>query len=142
MRYETRILMLASISVWFSLMVLGCAEQPRQVERFGMAIGLKTDGIDEYKRLHADVWPDVLRMIRECNIHNYSIYLAEIDNDEYCLFGYFEYTGEDFKKDMEKMKADPATRRWWKHTDPLQFKLPAAGEDEWWHNLQEVFHAD
>ena len=112
------------------------------MKRYGTVIKVRPEKFEEYKRLHAQVWPDVLQMIKECNIRNYSIYLAEMEKDEYCLFSYFEYTGNDFEKDMEKMKADPTTRRWWEHTDPLQFKLPTAGKDEWWHNLQEVFHTD
>jgi L-rhamnose mutarotase len=62
----------------------------------------------EYKRYHAGVWPDVLNMIRQCNIRNYTIYLK----DGY-LFSYFEYHGADYKADMARMAADPATRKWW-----------------------------
>lgn len=74
------------------------------MKRYGMVIGIKPEKIEEYKLLHAAVWPDVLSMIKDCNIHNYSIYLR--DN---LLFSYFEYTGDDFEADMEKMAADPTT---------------------------------
>ncbi|HSW45923.1 MAG TPA: L-rhamnose mutarotase [Phycisphaerae bacterium] len=119
---------------------LGCGQPPAKVQRFGHAIGVKKEAIPEYRRLHANCWPGVLRMLKQCNIRNYSIYLAEIKPDEYCLFAYFEYTGDDFQKDMDRMKADPTTREWWKHTDPMQYKLLTAGQDEWWHKLDEVFH--
>ena len=36
MRHETKILVLASVLVWFPLMVPGCAEKPRKVERSGL----------------------------------------------------------------------------------------------------------
>ena len=62
------------------------------MRRFGMVIGIKPDRIEEYKKLHAAAWPDVLKIISECNIRNYSIYLK----DNY-LFSYFEYTGTDFE---------------------------------------------
>jgi L-rhamnose mutarotase len=39
-----------------------------------MVIKVKPDKFQEYKQLHAQVWPDVLKMIKECNIRNYSIY--------------------------------------------------------------------
>ncbi|QTH43343.1 L-rhamnose mutarotase [Cohnella sp. LGH] len=42
-------------------------------QRYGSLIRVKEDKLEEYKRLHAKVWPDVLRMIKECHIKNYSI---------------------------------------------------------------------
>ena len=33
------------------------------MKRFGMVIGIQPDKIEEYKKLHAAVWPDVLKMI-------------------------------------------------------------------------------
>ena len=56
------------------------------MKRYGSVIGLKAEKIDEYKRLHAEVWPAVLAKISECNIQNYSIYLREPEN---LLFSYF-----------------------------------------------------
>ena len=42
-----------------------------------MVIGVKPEKIEEYKKLHAETWPDVLKMITQCNIRNYSIYLKD-----------------------------------------------------------------
>ena len=121
---------------------LGCAERPAKVQRFGQVIGIKKECIPDYTRIHAACWPGVLKILKECNIRNYSIYLAEVKPDEYYLFAYFEYVGDDFDKDMAKMKADPTTQQWWKHTDPLQYKLVTAKDGEWWHQLEEVFHME
>ncbi len=136
---------------WAALVVMGfmlvtcstgCAPQEAGVQRFGQVIGIKKESIPEYKKLHAECWPGVLAMLKECNIRNYSIYLAEIEPDKFYLFARFEYVGRDFAADMRRMKADPTTQEWWKHTDPLQYKLVTAGPDEWWHSLEEVFHMD
>ena len=35
---------------------------------YGMVIGLRPEKIEEYKKLHAAVWPDVLKMIQQCHI--------------------------------------------------------------------------
>jgi len=105
--------------------------------RYGMVIGIKPEKLDEYIALHREVWPDVLRTIRECNIRNYSIFLR--DNR---LFSYFEYTGEDFRSDMERMAADPVTQEWWKLTAPCQEPLEGRAEGEWWAPMEEVFHTD
>ncbi|MBS1577278.1 MAG: L-rhamnose mutarotase [Bacteroidetes bacterium] len=110
------------------------------VRRFGMVTGIKPDKIEYYKKLHANAWPQVQKMITTCNIQNYSIYLQKID-DKYYLFSYFEYTGNDFDADMKKMAADSTTQRWWKETDPTQIPLPeAAAKKETWTNMEEVFH--
>jgi L-rhamnose mutarotase len=78
------------------------------MQRFGQVLGIKPEHIEEYERLHAAVWPDVLTMIHECNIRNYSIF-----RHRNTLFAYFEYVGDDFEADMQKMSQDPTTRRWW-----------------------------
>jgi L-rhamnose mutarotase len=111
------------------------------MQRFGWVIGLRPERIEEYKRLHAAVWPDVLRMIGACCIRNYSIYLREIEGKPY-LFSYLEYAGEDFAADMAKMAADPTTQRWWDVCKPCQAPLPDRAEGEWWATMEEVFHVD
>lgn len=107
------------------------------VQRYGMVIRVKPEKLDEYKALHADPWPGVNRMIKACNIRNYSIFYR----DGY-LFSYFEYTGEDFEADMAKMAADSLTREWWKRTDPCQEPVETAGPGVWWADMEEVYHLD
>ena len=77
------------------------------MKRYGSVIALRPDKIEEYKKLHAAVWPDVLKMIKQCHIRNYSIYLRRLPDGRHYLFSYFEYTGSDFAADMAKMAADP-----------------------------------
>ena len=109
------------------------------MERMGMVIGLKSEHIDEYRRLHAEAWPGILAKISECNITNYSIYLKEPEN---LLFGYWEYVGTDFAADAAKMAADPTTQEWWKICMPMQDPLETRKEGEWWAMMDEIFHHD
>lgn len=112
------------------------------VKRFGFVTGIRPDKINYYKQLHAAVWPDVLKKIKECHIHNYSIYLQKIGTGYY-LFSYFEYTGSAFEEDMKKMAADSITRRWWKETEPAQIPLPEAiAGKKIWTSMEEVFHSN
>ena len=37
-------------------------------------IGVRTEAIEEYERIHEAVWPEVLATIHACNIRNYSIF--------------------------------------------------------------------
>lgn len=109
------------------------------MQRMAMVLGLKADAVTDYKRIHAAVWPDVLAMITECGIRNYSIYLKEPEN---MLFGYWEYHGTDFTADAARMAADPKTQEWWAICMPMQAPLDTRKEGEWWAMMDEVFHHD
>jgi L-rhamnose mutarotase len=110
--------------------------------RYGTVIGVKDEELDEYKKLHAAVWPDVLKMISDCNIRNYSIYLRKMPDGKHYLFSYFEYVGSDFEGDMAKMAADATTQKWWDVCMPCQEPLADRAEGEWWAEMEEVFHYD
>ncbi len=112
------------------------------MKRYGMVIGLKQDRVEQYKGLHVAVWPKVLKMITECNIRNYSIYLRRLPDGNHYLFSYFEYVGEDFAADMAQMAADPTTQKWWDVCMPCQQPLPDRGDRQWWASMDEVFHWD
>jgi L-rhamnose mutarotase len=106
-----------------------------KLRRYGQIIGLKPEAIQEYVKCHANVWPEVLRTIRECNIRNYSIFLKD-----HTLFAYFEYIGDNFEADMLRMAADPKTQEWWAIMKPMQEPIPSRKPGEWWANMVEVFH--
>jgi L-rhamnose mutarotase len=107
------------------------------MRRFGVTIKLRPGCEEAYKRYHADVWPEVLDKIRECNIRNYSIFFKDGT-----LFGYFEYHGTDFKADMKKMAAHGKTQEWWAVMEPMQEPLATRKKGEWWAEMEEVFHVD
>lgn len=109
------------------------------MRRMGMLIGVKPDRIAEYKAYHAAVWPEVLAMITACGIRNYTIFLREPEN---LLFGTWEYHGEDFAADMEKMREHEPTQRWWAMNGPCQEPLASRGSGEHWAMMEPVFHLD
>ncbi len=131
--------------IFVSILILAqsCAEKveeqivEKEALRLGSVIKVKPEKLDEYKALHADPWPGVNAMIKECNISNFSIYYR----DGY-LYSYMEYTGEDFEADMAKLAADSLTQEWWKLTDPCQEPVESAGEGVWWAEMEEVYHLD
>lgn len=107
------------------------------MKRYGQVIAVRPEKLEEYKRLHANAWPGVLKMIKDCHLQNYSIYYKDG-----LLFSYYEYVGTDYEADMAKMAADPETQRWWDVCKPCQQPLPTRAEGEWWSDMQEVFHLD
>ncbi len=121
-----------------SVLVISCA--PNRVERHAWVTGLKPQKAAYYHKLHANPWPSVNAMIKECHLQNFSIYEREIEGKIY-LFAYLEYTGTNFDADMKKMAADPETQRWWKATDPCQSPLPdALKAGKTWSDTKELYH--
>lgn len=106
------------------------------MQRMGMVVGIRPEKIDEYKRYHAAVWPEVLAKISACNIRNYSIFLREPEN---LLFSYFEYHGDDFARDSALMAADEKTQQWWAINMPCQRRLDSAKDGEWWSSMPQIF---
>jgi L-rhamnose mutarotase len=109
------------------------------MQRMGSVLGIKPEAIAEYKRIHADVWPEVLAMIAACNIRNYTIFLKEPEN---LMFSYLEYHGTDWAADAAKMAADPKTQEWWAICMPMQAPLATRKDGEWWAEMENVFHVD
>jgi len=107
------------------------------MRRHGWVIRVRPERLEEYKRLHQVVWPAVLKTIYNCNIRNYTIF-----HRDGVLFGYFEYIGENYGADVERMAADAVTQEWWQLTAPCQERVDSAGPEDWWAPLEEVFHTD
>lgn len=107
------------------------------VRRVASVILLRPEFEEEYRRLHTEVWPDVLEQIRRSGIRNYSIFLRDG-----MLFSYFEHVGTDYASDLAAMAADATTRRWWELTDPCQQPVPSAAAGQRWAPADEVFHCD
>ena len=107
------------------------------MKRFGQVVGVRPERYAEYVAAHAAVWPTVLARITESNIRNYSIYsFGDL------LFAYFEYVGDDFDVDMQRMADDPETQRWWDVMMPMQQPVEGRADGEWWATMREVFHVD
>src|SRR6185503_11505327 len=76
--------------------------------RVGQVIRVKAESIEEYERIHAEVWPGVLAAIRKANIRDYSIHRY----GEY-LFATYRHEGDDLAADLAAMAADPTVQEWW-----------------------------
>jgi L-rhamnose mutarotase len=115
------------------------AGSPRSVRRFGQLIGLRPEKLEEYKRYHAAVWPEILGALRKAEIRNYSIF--HFDGK---LFAYFEYHGPpaEFEERMQKIARAPRMREWWDIMDPMQLPVEGREPGRWWAEMEEVFHTD
>lgn len=93
---------------------------------------LRPDKIEEYEAAHAAVWPEVLAVIKEAGVRNYSIHRFE---DR--LFGYYEC--DDPEAATAKMRAGQERLGWGKAMGPLfEPEVAERGTDL----MKEVFRLD
>ncbi|KAF8894796.1 rhamnose mutarotase [Infundibulicybe gibba] len=113
-------------------------------KRICQIIKLKPSCVDEYKAIHAAVWPAVLSALKQAHIVDYSIHHYP---PLQLLIATFKYTGDNYAEDMKKVADDPETQRWWALTDGMQESFiegaQGSGKDiPWWTELEEVFRYD
>jgi L-rhamnose mutarotase len=110
------------------------------IRRYASAIELIPEKEPLYRKLHADVWPEVVEAIKKANISNYNIFVGTIDGKKY-LFSYFEYTGSDPASDFASIAADPTTRdKWWPITDACQRVIEGTPDEQQWLPLESLMH--
>lgn len=129
---KTKLGLLFALSAGLAL-AGGCAQTP--AKRVGMVIQLKPEKLEGYKRLHADSNPGVRDLLTKYHIHNFSIFLQQVDGKWY-EFGYYEYTGKDFDGDMARLAKEPRNIEWLKVCDPMQAPLPGA---KGWTEMERVY---
>lgn len=110
------------------------------MKRYAITTRLLPGKLAEYARLHEAVWPGVLETIKQCNIHTFSIHTVRLPDGHDYLFGYFEYLGDDYEADMQKMAADEETQRWWAVCKPMMQPVSDLPPGEVWTPLEEVFY--
>ena len=123
-------------TITICLTLTACSSEPKKnIKRVGMVIGLKSEKIKEYKKLHANGNLGVRDLLDKYNIHNFSIFIRKIDNKWY-EFAYYEYTGNDYKGDIQKLSHEKRNIEWLKQTDSMQIPLPG---EKGWSIMEEVY---
>lgn len=107
------------------------------MKRIGFVLKVKQARLEEYKRRHEQVWPEMLHALRAAGWHNYSLFLR----DDGLLFGYFE-TPESLQAAQARMAATEVNTRWQESMAPFFESPNNARPDEMFVELTEVFHLD
>lgn len=63
----------------------------------------------EYIKRHDEIWPELVTLLKDSGISNYSIHLDRATNT---LFGYLERTDGHT---MDELPNHPVMKRWWAH---------------------------
>ena len=107
------------------------------MKRVGFVLKVKPERLAEYKRHHEQVWPDMLRALRDAGWHNYSLFVR----DDGLLFGYFE-TPESLQAAQARMAEQDVNTRWQQFMAPFFESPDNARPDEMFVELTEIFHLD
>jgi L-rhamnose mutarotase len=91
--------------------------------------------MDEYRRRHAAVWPEMLTALQEAGWSNYSLFLGP----DGLLIGYVEC--DDFDAARARMALADVNARWQADMASL-FENPDQAPDEGFQLLEEVFNLD
>jgi L-rhamnose mutarotase len=84
------------------------------MERVTFRLKLRPGMHEEYKRMHNNIWPEMLDVLKKAGIRNYTIWNSGDD-----LFGYYEV--EHKEKAYSILTESPVVARWNKVMDKIYF---------------------
>jgi L-rhamnose mutarotase len=108
----------------------------RRMKRVGFLLKVKEGMLEEYKKRHEAVWPEMLDALRRTGWHNYSLFMRE----DGLLFGYFE-AEESFQASLDGMAKEEINAKWQDSMAPF-FEGTGDHADRMMVELEEVFHLD
>jgi L-rhamnose mutarotase len=80
-----------------------------ETKRFGFKMKMLPGFREEYKKRHSEIWPELVQLLKNEGIGNYSIFLDEETNT---LFAYQEQSDENSSQDLGNTET---VKKWWKH---------------------------
>ena len=88
------------------------------MEKFAFRMRLKPGCKDEYKKRHDEIWPELVALLKEAGISDYSIHLDEETN---MLFGVLWRTEAH---QMDDLPSHDVMQRWWAHMADIMDTKP------------------
>jgi L-rhamnose mutarotase len=88
------------------------------MKRFGFKMKLLPGFKEEYRKRHNEIWPELVSILKNEGIGNYSIFLDEETNT---LFAYQEQDGDKTSQDLGSMEI---VKKWWKYMADIMVTNP------------------
>jgi L-rhamnose mutarotase len=104
------------------------------MEKFAFRMKLNPGMEAEYKKRHDEIWPELVTLLKEAGIRDYSIHL---DRETNILFGVL--LREDDHK-MDSLPEHPVVKKWWAHMADIMATEP--DNKPVVLPLETVFHMD
>ena len=86
--------------------------------RVAFKMQLFADQKEEYRKRHDEIWPDLVSLLKETGISEYSIFLDDTTNS---LFGVLK--AEDPLL-LNNLSLHPVMQKWWKHMGDIMESNP------------------
>jgi L-rhamnose mutarotase len=103
-------------------------ERIELMKRVCFVLQVKPELVEEYKKAHEPVWPEMLKAMSDAGIRNYSIFLKPNGELINCL------EAEDPEESLRKVGETDVCRRWQEYMSP--YFVPSSGGHEL---VEEVF---
>lgn len=104
------------------------------MQRVCFLLKVRSNRLDEYRRRHEAVWPEMLDALRSTGWNNYSLFLRE----DGLLVGYFETP--DLQAALSGMAETEVNARWQAEMAEFFEDLDGRRPDESFQTLPEIFH--
>ena len=88
------------------------------MEKHAFKMRLNPGAAEEYKARHDAIWPELVALLKEAGVSDYSIHL---DEETGTLFGVLWRTADH---GMDALPGHPAMQRWWAHMADLMETKP------------------
>jgi L-rhamnose mutarotase len=89
-----------------------------ETKRFGFKMKMNPGFKEEYIKRHSQIWPELVRLLKNEGIGNYSIFF---DDETNTLFAYQEQSGENSSQDLGNTEI---VRQWWKYMSDIMQTNP------------------
>lgn len=95
---------------------------------------LRPGAMQEYRRRHDEIWPELSQLLHDAGIHDYSIFL---DEETLHLFAVLKLKPDNTR---ESLPQHPVMKRWWQHMADLMETHADNRPREW--PLTPMFHLE
>jgi L-rhamnose mutarotase len=105
------------------------------MERIAFRLRVRADRIREYEEAHTRVWPELLRLLSDVGIRQYSIFRHGVD-----LFFYMHV--ENFDRAWSEIDRSPINQRWQREMAPLFEPMSQPEPGDRFPMMREVFYLE
>ena len=79
------------------------------MEKIAFRMQINPGQVDEYRRRHDAIWPELVELLKQAGISDYSIFVHEGTHSLFAVLKRIE------SHTMESLPLDPVMQRWWAH---------------------------
>ena len=103
-------------------------------QRIAFKMKVKAGAIEDYKKRHDELWPELHKLLKDAGISEYSIFF---DEETHILFAFQKQEGEQGSQDLGE---NEIVRRWWKYMSDIMETNPDNSPVS--TTLEEVFYME